>query len=144
TVLVVTVLVSLLSPKGRAQAAVSNARREAVAYVEMTYAGFEARRDAGDERMPEDERTLQGRPAGFPDAGGPEQNGRALLAAAPRIHEARLASAQSGERSAEQPEGLIVTRADGTVATDGSGKVVTVSEEEAARARSQAEHRERE
>ncbi|GAA1486314.1 TerC family protein [Brachybacterium fresconis] len=144
TVLVVTVLVSLLSPKGRAQAAVNNAHREAVAYVEMTYAGFEARRDAMYERMLEDEKTLQGLPSKFQDLVVSEQNVRALLADAHRIHEARLEFNQRGERSDEQPEGLVVTRADGTIATDGNGKVVTVSEEEAALARSQAKHRERE
>ena len=144
SVLVVTVLVSLLSPKGRAQAAVNNAHREAVAYVEMTYAGFEARRDAMYERMLEDEKTLQGLPAKFRSMVASEQNVRELLTDAHRIHEARIAFNDRGERSDEQPEDLLVTRADGTIATDGNGNVVTVAEDEAARATSQARHRERE
>src|SRR5699024_2993003 len=44
-VLLLTVLVSLLSPRGRAQAAVDNAHREAQAYIEMTYGSFEEKRD---------------------------------------------------------------------------------------------------
>ncbi|WP_193103220.1 TerC family protein [Brachybacterium sp. FME24] len=143
-VLLITVLWSLLSPRGRAQAAVNNAHREAVAYLEMTYASFEARREAMYDTMIEHEKIVDGLPAKFEDLVISEKNVRELLADTHTVHERRLSFNQLGERSDEQPEGLVVTRADGTVATDPNGNVITVAEEEATLAMKEAKHRERE
>ncbi|MEE1618324.1 TerC family protein [Brachybacterium sp. J153] len=143
-VLVVTVLASLLSPKGRAQAAVNDAHREAQAYVEMTYASFEERRDALYARMIEHEKAIEALPAKYQDMVVEERNVLELLADAHRIHERRQAHNDLGERSDEQPEGLVVTRPDGTVATDPSGNVITVAEEERALAEKEAKRLARE
>ncbi|WP_193103770.1 TerC family protein [Brachybacterium sp. FME24] len=143
-VLILTVLWSLLSPKGRAQAAVNNAHREALAYVEMTYAAFEAKRDTMYERMIEHEKIVDGLPARFQDMVVAEKNVRELLADAHKVHDTRVSFNERSERSDKQPEGLVVTRADGTVSTDPNGNVTTVAEEEAALAEKEAKHRERE
>ena len=144
SVLTITVIASLVSPKGRAQATVNNAHREAQAYIEMTYADFEQRRDAIYDRMIAHEKIVDSLPAKYEDMVVAEKNVRELLADAHRIHDRRVEFNQRDERSDEQPDGLVVTRADGTVATDPSGNVVTVAEEEQARAEKEAKHRERE
>ncbi|MGP9538815.1 TerC family protein [Brachybacterium sp. AOP43-C2-M15] len=143
-VLTITVLASLFSPKGRAQAAVNDAHREAQAYIEMTYATFEERRDAMYDRMISHEKIVDGLPAKYEDIVVAEKNVRDLLADAHRIHDARLAHNERGERSDDQPAGLVVTRPDGTVATDPSGNVITVAQEEEDLALKEAKHRERE
>ena len=143
-VLLVTVLASLLSPKGRAQAAVNDAHLEAVAYIEMTYSSFEAKRDAMYDRMIEHERIVDGLPDKYQSMVLAEKNVREVLADAHRLHERRIAFNERGERSDEQPEDLVVTRADGTVATDPSGNVVTVAAEEEMREKKAAKRRERE
>jgi tellurite resistance protein TerC len=143
-VLVLTVLWSLMSPKGRAQAVVDNAHREAVAYLGMTYESFESRRDAMYDRMIEHEKVVDGLPPRFEDLVVADKNVRELLADAHAVHERRLGHNQLGERSDEQPEGLLVTHADGTVATDSQGNVITVAAEEAALAEKQARLRRRE
>ncbi|MGP5290055.1 TerC family protein [Brachybacterium tyrofermentans] len=142
--LAVTVLVSLVSPKGRAQAAVNNAHREAVAYQEMTYESFESRRDAMYERMLEHERIIASLPTKFQDLVVSERNVTELLADAHTVHAQRVAFNECGERSDEQPEGLLVTRADGSVATDPQGNVITVAEEELTLATQKAKRLERE
>jgi tellurite resistance protein TerC len=58
-ILVVTIVGSLISPRGRAKAAVANARRDAAAYVEMTYTAFEAERERIYARMLESEQILE-------------------------------------------------------------------------------------
>ena len=103
--------------------------REARVYLEMTYADFEERRDARYERMVAHEQAVDALPAKHRDAAAVPKNLRALLADAHRSHRARAALALHGERSDEQPEGLLVTRADGTVATDDNGNVITLAEE---------------
>ncbi|MBB5830780.1 TerC family protein [Brachybacterium aquaticum] len=143
-VLVVTIVASLLSPKGRAQAAVNNAHREAQAYIEMTYASFEQKRDAMYEQMLAHEKIVDSLPAKYEDMVVAEKNVRELLADAHRIHDLRTSHNERGERSDEQPDGLIVTREDGTVATDPSGNVVTVAEERELREKKEAKRRERE
>ncbi|MGP5089337.1 TerC family protein [Brachybacterium tyrofermentans] len=142
--LAVTVLVSLVSPKGRAQAAVNNAHREAVAYQEMTYESFESRRDEMYERMLEHERIIEGLPAKFQDLVVSERNVTELLSDAHAVHAQRVRFNERGERSDEQPDGLLVTREDGTVATDPNGNVITVAEEERVRATKKAKRLERE
>ena len=143
-VLVITILASLLSPKGRAQAAVNDAHREAQAYIEMTYASFEKKRDAMYDRMIAHEKIIDALPAKYEDMVVAEKNVRELLTDAHRLHDQRLAFNDRAERSDEQPEGLVVTRADGTVATDPSGNVVTVAAEEELLAKKAAKRRERE
>ena len=142
--LAVTVLVSLVSPKGRAQAAVNNAHREAVAYQEMTYESFESRRDAMYERMLEHERIIEGLPATFQDLVVADRHVTELLSDAHAVHAQRVAFNARGERSDEQPEGLLVTRDDGTVATDPNGNVITVAEEERTLAAKKAKRLDRE
>lgn len=142
--LAVTVLISLVSPKGRAQAAVNNAHREAVAYQEMTYARFESRREAMYERMLEHERIIEGLPAKFQDLVVSERNVTELLSDAHTVHAQRVRFNEQGERSDVQPDGLFVTRADGTVATDPNGNVITVAEEEQTLAMKKAKRLERE
>ncbi|MGO3315372.1 MAG: TerC family protein, partial [Brachybacterium tyrofermentans] len=142
--LAVTVLISLVSPKGRAQAAVNNAHREAVAYQEMTYESFESRRDEMYERMLEHERIIEGLPAKFQDLVVSERNVTELLSDAHAVHAQRVRFNERGERSDEQPDGLLVTREDGTVATDPNGNVITVAEEERVRATKKAKRLERE
>ncbi|HJG92010.1 MAG TPA: TerC family protein [Brachybacterium massiliense] len=144
TVLTITVIASLISPKGRAQATVNNAHREAQAYIEMTYADFEQRRDATYDRMIANEKIVDSLPAKYEDMVVAEKNVRELLADAHRIHDRRVEFNERGERSDEQPEGLEVTRADGSVATDPSGNVITVAEEEQALAAKEAKRLERE
>ena len=136
--LTVTVLVSLLSPKGRAQAAVNKAHSEAVAYVEMTYESFEHRRDEMYERMLEHERIIDGLPAKFQDMVVAERNVVELLADAHKVHRQRVGFNELGERSDEQPEGLVVTRPDGLVAKDPNDNVITVAEQEKVHAKKQA------
>ncbi len=143
-VLLVTILASLLSPRGKAQAVVNKAHNEAKTYVEMTYAAFEAERDAIYERMLEHEQTIDALPDKFEDMVVAEKNVRELLADAHRVHEKRLGFNQVGQRSDEQPEGLLVTRPDHTVATDTNNNVITVAEEEQILAKKAAKHRERE
>jgi len=143
-VLFVTILASLLSPKGRAQAAVNNAHQEAQAYIEMTYSSFEKKRDAMYDRMIAHEKIIDGLPAKYEDMVVAEKNVRELLTDAHRLHDQRIAYNDRGERSDEQPEGLTVTRADGTVATDPSGNVVTVAAEEELLAKKEAKRLERE
>ncbi|ASK65051.1 transporter [Brachybacterium avium] len=143
-VLLLTVLVSLLSPKGRAQAAVSSAHREAQRYVEMTYAGFEERRKEMYDRMLAHERIVDGLPAKYQEVVVAEKNVRELLEDAHRIHDSRTASAARGERSDDQPEGLRVIRADGTVTTDSHGNIITVVLEEQLRAEKEVARRARE
>ena len=143
-VLIVTVLASLMSPKGRAQAAVNNAHREALAYIEMSYASFEAKRDQMYDRMIAHEKMIDSLPAKYEDMVVAEKNVREILADAHTLHDRRIGFNERGERSDELPEGLVVTRADGTVATDPSGNVITVAEEQALRAQKEAKHRERE
>lgn len=128
-VLVLTVLVSLFSSKGRALAAVNRARREAQAYIEMTYADHEDRRGALYERMRAHERAVGALPAKHRDAVMEDKHVRELLEDAHRLHEARADSALRAERSDEQPDGLRVTRADGTVATDENGNILTLEQE---------------
>ena len=142
--LVITVLISLLSPKGRAQAAVTNAHREAQAYVEMTYTSFEAERDAMYERMVDHEKATAALPEKFQYMVSSDHNVNQLLADAHRVHEKRTAENRMGERSDALPDGLQVTRADGTVATDQSGNVITVAQEEQELAAKEAKRRERE
>ena len=142
--LTVTVLVSLLSPKGRAQAAVNKAHSEAVAYVEMTYESFEHRRDEMYERMLEHERIIDGLPAKFQDMVVAERNVVELLADAHKVHRQRVGFNELGERSDEQPEGLVVTRPDGLVAKDPNDNVITVAEQEKVHAKKQAKRLERE
>lgn len=143
-VLLVTVLWSLLSPKGRAQAAVNTTHREAVAYLEMTYESFEARREAMYAKLIEHEKVVDQLPSTFESMVVAEKNVRELLADAHAVHESRLGVNQLGERSDVQPEGLVVTRADGTVATDPNGNVITVAEEERTLAMKEAKRLERE
>ncbi|MGP5036165.1 TerC family protein [Brachybacterium alimentarium] len=142
--LTVTVLVSLLSPKGRAQAAVNKAHSEAVAYVEMTYESFEHRRDEMYERMFEHERIIDDLPAKFQDMVVAERNVVELLADAHKVHRQRVGFNELGERSDEQPEGLVVTRPDGLVAKDPNDNVITVAEQEKEHAKKQAKRLERE
>ncbi|MEV0869072.1 TerC family protein [Brachybacterium paraconglomeratum] len=143
-VLTVTVLASLLSPKGRAQAAVNNAHHEARAYLEMTYRSFEEQRDAMYEKMLAHEKIVDGLPAKYEDIVVAEHSVRELLADAHRVHEARLAFNERGERSDEQPDGLLVTHPDGTVATDPGGTVITLAEEKELRETKEAKRRARE
>ena len=143
-VLLLTVLVSLLSPRGRAQAAVDNAHREAQAYIEMTYGSFEEKRDTMYERMIAHEKIVESLPPRFQDMVVEEKNVRELLADAHRIRDRRSAFNAHGERSDEQPEGLQVTRPDGTVATDANGNVITVVKEQEILAEKEAKHRARE
>ena len=143
-VLAITVIASLVSPKGRAQATVNNAHREALAYIEMTYADFERRRDAIYDRMIANEKIVDSLPDKYEDMVVAEKNVREVLADAHRIHDRRAEFNERDERSDEQPEGLVVTRADGTVATDPSGNVITVVEEEEALTAKEAKRRERE
>ena len=142
--LLLTVLVSLLSPRGRAQAAVDNAHREAQAYIEMTYGSFEEKRDTMYERMIAHEKIVESLPPRFQDMVVEEKNVRELLADAHRIRDKRSAFNAHGERSDEQPEGLQVTRPDGTVATDANGNVITVVKEQEILAEKEAKHRARE
>src|SRR5699024_10924951 len=110
----------------------------------MTYADFEQRRDATYDRMIANEKIVDSLPAKYEDMVVAEKNVRELLADAHRIHDRRVEFNERGERSDEQPEGLEVTRADGSVATDPSGNVITVAEEEQALAAKEAKRLERE
>ena len=143
-VLVLTVLASLLSPKGRALATVNRAHREAQAFLEMTYSDFEERREARYERMIAHEQAIDALPAKHRQAAVAQKHVRELLADAHLSHEARAAFALRGERSDEQPDGLRVTRADGTVATDENGDVITLAEEARTSAETESGQRDRE
>ncbi|WP_010535236.1 TerC family protein [Brachybacterium squillarum] len=131
-VLTITVIASLFSKRGKAQAAVSDARWEAEHYIEMSYQAFEARRDAIYQRMIEHEQIIENLPSTFQNHVDDERGLRELLADAHAIHEVRLAHNERGERSDEQPEGLRVVREDGTVSVDGSNKLVLIGQEDQA------------
>ncbi|NMR19442.1 TerC family protein [Cellulomonas fimi] len=66
-VLAVTVVASLLSPKGKAQNAVNNARRHATAYVDLDYEADPAEREKIFARLLEEERVIKALPADVVD-----------------------------------------------------------------------------
>ena len=110
-VLIVTVVVSLLSPRGRALATVNSAGREAQAYIEMTYADFEQRREARYERMIAHEQAVGALPGEAPGhRDGAEERARAARPTPIGATTRGAALALRGERSDEQPDGLRVTQ----------------------------------
>ena len=61
-VLAVTVVASLLSPKGRAQNAVSNARRHALQYLDLSYEADQRLREKTFEALQQEEEIIRGLP----------------------------------------------------------------------------------
>lgn len=61
-VLVITVVASLLSPAGRAQTAISGARRHASEYLDVQYSADEAERERIFSRLLDEEETIKGLP----------------------------------------------------------------------------------
>jgi tellurite resistance protein TerC len=66
-VLAVTVAASLLSPKGKAQNAINNARRHATAYVDLDYEADPAEREKIFARLLDEERVIKALPADVVD-----------------------------------------------------------------------------
>jgi len=64
-ILVVTVVASLLSPAGRAQTAVGNARRHATRYLDLGYEADQTLRERTYNKMLGEEKTLAGLPAKY-------------------------------------------------------------------------------
>lgn len=64
-ILVVTTVASLLSPKGQAQNAVANARRQATEYLSESYAGYPAEREKVFEKLCAAEQSIHKLPAKY-------------------------------------------------------------------------------
>jgi tellurite resistance protein TerC len=89
-VLAVTVVASLVSPKGRAQNAVSNARRHASQYVDTSFESDPALRSKIYERLQSEEETIRGLPEKYRARIREEEKLTRLLAEAHAEHQAYL------------------------------------------------------
>ncbi len=92
-VLLVTVVASLLSPRGRAQQAVSSLRHLAENYLDIGYEEDEAVRAAGYQRLTEEERRVKALPEKYRRYIREEQKLLDLLARAHAVHDERVRDA---------------------------------------------------
>jgi tellurite resistance protein TerC len=89
-VLVITVVASLVSPKGRAQNAVSNARRHATQYLDTNFETDPQLRSRIYDRLTSEEETIRGLPAKYRARIREEDTLTRLLASAHAEHDAYL------------------------------------------------------
>jgi TerC family integral membrane protein len=92
-VLLVTVVASLLSPRGRAQQAVSSLRHLAENYLDIGYEEDEAVRAAGYQRLTEEEQRVKALPEKYRRYIREEQKLLDLLARARAVHDERVLDA---------------------------------------------------
>jgi len=92
-VLLVTVVASLLSPRGRAQQAVSSLRHLAENYLDISYEEDQAVRAAGYQRLTEEERRVKALPEKYRRYIREEQKLLDLLARAHAVHDERVRDA---------------------------------------------------
>ena len=92
-VLLVTVVASLLSPRGRAQQAVSSLRHLAENYLDISYEEDQAVRAAGYQRLTEEERRVKALPEKYRRYIREEQKLLDLLARAHAAHDERVRDA---------------------------------------------------
>ena len=92
-VLLVTVVASLLSPRGRAQQAVSSLRHLAENYLDIGYEEDEAVRAAGYQRLTEEEQRVKALPEKYRRYIREEQKLLDLLARAHAVHDERVRDA---------------------------------------------------
>jgi len=92
-VLLVTVVASLLSPRGRAQQAVSSLRHLAENYLDIGYEEDEAVRAAGYQRLTEEEHRVKALPEKYRRYIREEQKLLDLLARAHAVHDERVRDA---------------------------------------------------
>ncbi len=92
-VLLVTVVASLLSPRGRAQQAVSSLRHLAENYLDIGYEEDEAVRAAGYQRLTEEEQRVKALPEKYRRYIREEQKLLDLLAKAHAVHDERVRDA---------------------------------------------------
>ena len=104
-VLVITVLASLFSPRGRAQTAVTNARHHAEQYLDLGYEANQAAREKTYQSLLHEEETLATLPAKYRKRIREEDKLMALLRSAHRVHGDRVeAGAESATaRPPKQP-----------------------------------------
>lgn len=96
-ILVVTVVASLLSPAGRAQTAVGNARRHATRYLDLGYEADQNLRERTYSKMLDEEKTLAGLPAKYRRRiREGETELVALLERAHLVHADRIARIEAG------------------------------------------------
>ncbi|MFC7376394.1 MULTISPECIES: TerC family protein [unclassified Brachybacterium] len=124
TVLTLTVIASLVSRRGRAQNTVSSARRDAEAYVSMTYTSFEQERERVYRRLMENEEKLKNLPEKYQDLVHEEKSLSELLDDAHAMAQKRWSDRQGGTRSDEHPEGLSTIGPDGKVRKDADGNIL--------------------
>jgi len=92
-VLLVTVVASLLSPRGRAQQAVSSLRHLAENYLDISYEEDQAVRAAGYQRLTEEEQRVKALPEKYRRYIREEQKLLDLLARAHAVHDERVRDA---------------------------------------------------
>ncbi|MGW0640190.1 TerC family protein [Nocardia salmonicida] len=97
-VLIVTVVASLMSPAGKAQTAVSNARRYATRYLSTTYETDLDRREVLYAKVVREQANLRLLPAKYRERVGKDHDLRDLLDEAKQVHEERVAAAEQGRR----------------------------------------------
>ncbi|WP_280401818.1 TerC family protein [Nocardia carnea] len=96
-ILVITVIASLLSPAGRAQTAVANARRHATRYLDLGYEADQNLRERTYNKMLDEEKTLTGLPVKYRRRiREGEKELIALLKRAHVVHADRIARMQAG------------------------------------------------
>nr|WP_276550219.1 TerC family protein [Brachybacterium muris] len=123
-ILVITVIASLVSRKGRAKAAVSSARRDADSYLQMTYTSFESERERIYRRLLENEQTIANLPEKYNDLleERDQKPLSQLLAEAHMVAEKRSADREKGVRTDTSPEGLEVTAIQAAGDTDSTAQ----------------------
>ncbi|GGF05060.1 TerC family protein [Mycetocola zhadangensis] len=90
-VLVITVVASLISPKGKAHAAISGARRHATAYVDLEYTTDQEERNRVFAKLVAEEEAIRGLPAKYRQSAHEEEDLMELLKRAHQEHDASLA-----------------------------------------------------
>ncbi|WP_114854624.1 TerC family protein [Brachybacterium sp. YJGR34] len=124
-VLIVTVAASLLSRRGRAKAAVASARRDAEAYVSMSYTSFEEERERIYRRLQENEDAIRSLPEKYQGLLHEEKSLSELLSDAHVMAEKRRSDRDGGRRTDEHPEGLRTVGPDGRIRRDASGQIIS-------------------
>lgn len=104
-VLLVTILASILSPAGRAQTAISNARHHAQQYLSLDYYGDDAVREANWGRLHKEIDAIRGMKDKHRAKIHDERDLMELLERAQRTHEQRVADGLSRESRGEAPAG---------------------------------------
>ncbi|WP_280381832.1 TerC family protein [Nocardia wallacei] len=95
-VLIVTIVVSLVSPAGKAQTAVSNARRYATQYLSTTYETDQNQREVLYAKVVREAATIRLLPEKYRRRIREERDLLDLIGQAKRVHEERVAAAEQG------------------------------------------------